>query len=308
MPESYVEDIQYQLDLDEEENHHIEQYEDIESSLERRRTRGRTERSYPDNLVIGDVSSNGRIEPGESYTEISLSPNREPTDVYIRPMPQRLVANQRGRSKVIPRTSKKHVKKLPRTLSPPKQHYLAPPSSRRYIDYEERKVPSHGIDTEKRVLKTMKNKRQTYLRIGSESSVGNGNGLSQRCKKSRNTQIPRRVSGIQIEKPSSPRIMRTARARPKPKKPVRLDNGKYVNAKKTQLFWFSVRITLDVFCRKDSGWYHKDFDTVESIEENVVPMVIEFLRPSRAHEEELRIVDRGVFQLERTRPENEWGQ
>ena len=82
------------------------------------------------------------------------------------------------------------------------------------------------------------------------------------------------------------------------------ENGK---SQANQLYYFTVRISLDWFCRKDHEQYHPDFENVESIKNNVVPKLLDFLYPMEEHLAESRIVKSGVFQLECTKPEEPWG-
>ena len=75
-----------------------------------------------------------------------------------------------------------------------------------------------------------------------------------------------------------------------------------------QLYWYHVRISIDFFCDKENEYYHEDFKNLESIEANVVPKLLQFLRPKEAHMIDSRIVKGGCFQLEATHPNERHGK
>ena len=77
MPRTNSEDFQYQVYMEEEKNHQIEWYEEVELSMKRSRSTPQSEKMYPDSYAYRELSKEYRTEVRDSFTENSLNSSKD---------------------------------------------------------------------------------------------------------------------------------------------------------------------------------------------------------------------------------------
>ena len=134
----------------------------------------------------------------------------------------------------------------------------------------------------------------------------------QRQRRRRQGRQTERERGMVVQQQQPPRARRSGDNQQHPpegkyefeeKRETIIDESCQNKAKRTsQLWWYTLTIHLDRWCRRESSKWHVHFTNLQSVKREVVPKIIEYFHPRATYHKQLRLVKGGRLQLERSKP------